>query len=81
VYLNLVLEYIPETIYQTSRAYSKARQTVPLILIKVFLLELLKSSQTTIFFFLFFFSFFFYSLFECSVIYINYYGLWLIVIV
>jgi len=35
VYLNLVLEFIPETVYKVARHYSKAKQTLPLIFIKV----------------------------------------------
>lgn len=35
VYLNLVLEFIPETVYKVARHYSKAKQTIPLIYIKV----------------------------------------------
>jgi hypothetical protein len=35
VFLNLVLEYVPETIYRANRHYSKAKQTMPLLSIKV----------------------------------------------
>lgn len=35
VYLNLVLEYIPETVYKVARHYSKSRQTIPISFIKV----------------------------------------------
>ena len=35
VYLNLVLEYIPETVYRASRHYAKLKQTMPMIQIKV----------------------------------------------
>jgi len=35
VYLNLVLEYVPETVYRVARNYSKNKQTLPPILIKV----------------------------------------------
>ena len=35
VYLNLVLEYIPETVYKVSRHYNRSRQTIPISFIKV----------------------------------------------
>lgn len=35
VYLNLVLEYIPDTVYKVARHYSKLRQTIPISYIKV----------------------------------------------
>lgn len=35
VYLNLVLEYIPETVYRVARHYSKSKQTIPISFIKV----------------------------------------------
>jgi len=35
VYLNLVLEYVPETVYRVARNCSKSKQTMPPLLIKV----------------------------------------------
>lgn len=35
VYLNLVLEYIPETVYKVARYYAKYKQTIPMNFIKV----------------------------------------------
>lgn len=35
MYLNLVLEYIPETVYKVARHYSKDEQTIPISFIKV----------------------------------------------
>lgn len=35
VYLNLVLEFIPETVYRVARHYSKSKQTIPPSFIKV----------------------------------------------
>ena len=35
VYLNLVLEYVPETVYRVARNCSKSKQTLPPLLIKV----------------------------------------------
>jgi glycogen synthase kinase 3 beta len=43
VYLNLVLEYIPETVYRASRHYAKLKQTMPMIQIKVRAADLLAS--------------------------------------
>lgn len=35
VYLNLVLDYVPETVYRVSRHYSRAKQILPMIYVKV----------------------------------------------
>lgn len=35
VYLNLVLEYIPETVYKVARQYAKNKQTIPINYIRV----------------------------------------------
>lgn len=35
VYLNLVLEFIPETAYRVARHYTKQKQTIPIIYVKV----------------------------------------------
>ena len=35
ILLNLVLDFVPETIYRASRYYYKQKQSMPLILIKV----------------------------------------------
>jgi glycogen synthase kinase 3 beta len=35
LFLNLVLEFVPETIYRASRHYSKQKQTMPMLSIKV----------------------------------------------
>ncbi|XP_014668231.1 PREDICTED: glycogen synthase kinase-3 beta-like isoform X2 [Priapulus caudatus] len=43
VYLNLILEYIPETVYRVARHYSKKKQTIPLIYIKLYLYQLFRS--------------------------------------
>ena len=34
-YLNLVLAYVPDTVYQVTREYTKAKQSVPLLIVKV----------------------------------------------
>ncbi|KAI9146552.1 CMGC/GSK protein kinase [Paraphysoderma sedebokerense] len=43
VYLNLVLEFIPETIYRASRHYGKAKQNMPFLLIKLYMYQLFRS--------------------------------------
>merc|ERR1712137_330265 len=43
VYLNLVLEYVPETVYRVTRHYTKLKQTIPLIYTKVYMYQLLRS--------------------------------------
>lgn len=43
VYLNLVLEYIPETVYKVTKHYSKLKQPVPLIYIKLYMYQLLRA--------------------------------------
>lgn len=35
VFLNLVLEFIPDTVYRVSRHYSKLKQSVPMVYVKV----------------------------------------------
>ncbi|MGH0180596.1 UNVERIFIED_CONTAM: hypothetical protein FKN15_004592 [Acipenser sinensis] len=35
VYLNLVLDFVPETVYRVARHFSKAKQTIPFIYVKV----------------------------------------------
>jgi len=43
VYLNLVMEYIPETVYQTIRNHSKASQTIPYIYTKVYCYQICRA--------------------------------------
>jgi glycogen synthase kinase 3 beta len=40
LYLNLILEYLPSTLYQTIRQYAQSMRTMPLILIKLFSYQL-----------------------------------------
>lgn len=35
LFLNLVLEYIPETVYRVARNYAKQKQSMPILLVKV----------------------------------------------
>lgn len=39
VYLNLVLDYVPETVYRVARHYSRAKQTLPMVYVKVNITE------------------------------------------
>jgi glycogen synthase kinase 3 beta len=43
VFLNLVLEYVPETVYRVARHYSKSKQTIPIIFIKMYMYQLFRS--------------------------------------
>lgn len=43
VFLNLVLEYVPDTVYRVARHYSKVKQPIPLIYVKVYTYQLLRS--------------------------------------
>lgn len=43
VYLNLVLEYVPETVHRVTRHYAKLKQTIPLLYAKVYMYQLLRS--------------------------------------
>ncbi|KAI8888319.1 Pkinase-domain-containing protein [Backusella circina FSU 941] len=43
VYLNLVMEYIPETLYRATRHYAKAKRHMPMILVQVYMYQVLRS--------------------------------------
>ncbi|KAI0983476.1 hypothetical protein GJ496_000717 [Pomphorhynchus laevis] len=43
VYLNLVLEYIPETAYNITRHYAKKKQIIPFIYTKIYTYQLLRA--------------------------------------
>lgn len=43
LFLNLVLEYVPETVYRVARHYSKSKQTIPIIYIKLYMYQLFRS--------------------------------------
>ena len=43
VYLNLVLEFIPETVYRVARHYNKQKQTIPISFIKLYMYQLFRS--------------------------------------
>lgn len=39
VYLNLVLEFVPETVYRASRHYSKLKQAMPMLQVKLYMYQ------------------------------------------
>jgi len=43
VYLNLVMEYIPETIHRTLRNHTKAKKLVPIMYTKVYMFQIARS--------------------------------------
>ncbi|GJZ26082.1 shaggy-related protein kinase epsilon-like protein [Tanacetum coccineum] len=43
LYLNLVLEYVPETAYRVTRHYSKANQRMPMIYVKLYTYQIFRS--------------------------------------
>ncbi|EDW30644.1 GL26894 [Drosophila persimilis] len=43
VFLNLVLEYIPETVYKVARQYAKTKQTIPINFIRLYMYQLFRS--------------------------------------
>lgn len=43
IYLNLVLEFIPETVYKVARQYSKSKQSIPGTFIKLYMYQLFRS--------------------------------------
>ncbi|KKY25550.1 putative glycogen synthase kinase [Phaeomoniella chlamydospora] len=43
VYLNLVLEFVPETVYRASRYFNKMKTTMPLLEVKLYIYQLFRS--------------------------------------
>ncbi|CAM9383875.1 unnamed protein product [Ectocarpus sp. 12 AP-2014] len=43
IYLNLVLEFVPETVYSVARQYHKSKQTLPILLVKLYLYQLARA--------------------------------------
>jgi glycogen synthase kinase 3 beta len=43
VYLNLVLEFVPENLYRCSRTYVKAKQQMPMLEVKLYMYQCLRS--------------------------------------
>uniref|UniRef100_A0A665VVL0 [tau protein] kinase n=1 Tax=Echeneis naucrates TaxID=173247 RepID=A0A665VVL0_ECHNA len=43
VYLNLVLDFVPETVYRVARHFNKAKSIIPIIYVKVYMYQLFRS--------------------------------------
>ncbi|GKV37281.1 hypothetical protein SLEP1_g45329 [Rubroshorea leprosula] len=43
LYLNLVLEYVPETVYRVLKRYSRANQRMPLIYVKLYIYQICRA--------------------------------------
>jgi glycogen synthase kinase 3 beta len=43
VYLNLVLEYIPETVYSVAKMFNKAKESMPILSIKIYMYQLMRA--------------------------------------
>ena len=43
VYLNLVLEYVPDTVYRINKHYTKNEQRMPIILVKLYTYQMLRA--------------------------------------
>jgi glycogen synthase kinase 3 beta len=43
VYLNLVLEFVPETVYRASRFFNKMKAVMPILEIKIYIYQLFRS--------------------------------------
>jgi len=43
IYLNLVLEFIPETVYKVARQYAKGKQSIPGLFIRLYMYQLFRS--------------------------------------
>lgn len=43
VYLNLVMEFLPETLYKVERQYARAKQTLPVNFVRLYMYQLLRS--------------------------------------
>ena len=43
LFLNLVLEFVPETVYRASRHYTKVKQSMPILLVKLYMYQVLRS--------------------------------------
>lgn len=41
--MNLVLEYMPETLYRTTRQYAKAKQSIPPLYVKLYTYQIFQS--------------------------------------
>lgn len=48
VYLNLVLEYVSETVYRASRHYSRASQCMPILYVQLYTYQVHNSSSNVV---------------------------------
>lgn len=44
VYLNLVLDYVPETVYRIAKHYNRMNQRMPLLFVKLYVYQVLKQA-------------------------------------
>ena len=42
IYLNMVMDFVPETVHRISKHYNKMKQAMPLILVKLYVYQLLR---------------------------------------
>ncbi|GAM24917.1 hypothetical protein SAMD00019534_080920, partial [Acytostelium subglobosum LB1] len=47
VYLNLVLEYVPDTVYRITRHYALSKQPIPLLCVKLYIYQLCRAISYT----------------------------------
>ena len=43
IYLNMVMDYVPETVHRISKHYNKMKQAMPLILVKLYCYQMLRA--------------------------------------
>ncbi|GAA5797022.1 kinase-like domain-containing protein [Helicostylum pulchrum] len=43
VYLNLVMEYVPDTLYRATKHYAKSKQPMPLLLVQLYMYQVIRS--------------------------------------
>ncbi|KAI6176742.1 Protein kinase domain-containing protein [Aphelenchoides bicaudatus] len=43
LFLNLILDYVPETVYRVSRHFSKQRQNIPMIYVKTYMYQVFRA--------------------------------------
>jgi kinase len=48
LYLNLVLDFVPETVYRVTRHYTRMNQHMPIIFVKLYAYQVLHSSLVSV---------------------------------
>ncbi|KAI8882080.1 Pkinase-domain-containing protein [Backusella circina FSU 941] len=43
VYLNLVMEFVPETLYKATRHYAKVKRPMPMLLVQIYMYQVIRS--------------------------------------